>query len=702
MSPYSVQPLITALIAITLGLFVFVRNPRSKVNLSFFLLCLSTFWWQFTWVFLFNTKDPAVALLLCRFGYTGIVFIPITFYYFVSSFLNAEDDVFVGINYAIGAAFVLSIWTTDYFVRGQYQFFWGYYPKAGFLHAVHLLQLLIITIQMVRRLVIQMVKVRAVDPIRYNQAKFSMVAVLAYFPASIDYAVNYGLEVYPFGFIFALAALVIFAFAIIKYNLLDINIVITKTATYFAFSLAAAILGFLILYQYDKFIIHALDYRILIPHLIILTVFVCFAIFLQPRFYARTQDRVKQLLFKDRYDYQKTMLESLRNKKVLNIADLKQLLEYMLAIIRGSLNVSRAAVLVFDGGSSDAVVKEQYGYESKDLMDIRVPGNMPALRKLEELHRAVAKHELGQYLNPQEIEEFYNRLRPVEAMILLPLIGSEAIAGVMCFDNKSTGDIYSTEDIELLDVMANQMSIVIDKIRLGEQLVEREKMAFVGTIAHSLAHEFNNPLTSIDMFVKMIPKMHNDASFMDKFDACVPPAIKRISEITQDMLAFSQASNLTYSRFNVSHLVEHTVELLSDKIRNSGIAVEIACEEISNFPADVNQLSQVLVNLLINAIQASQKGGKVRITAKLGREDGNAATLLFLSIIDEGEGIKSANRGDLFKPFSSTKIYGTGLGLPTCRRIIEAHGGRLEIESEEGKGSRVTIVLPGDGVEGRY
>src|SRR5713226_32848 len=138
MSFYSIPPLATGLLALILCLFVALRNPKSIVNLTFAGVCLLTTHWQGSWTLLFNIDDPSSALLLAKVGYSGIIFIPIVFFHFITKFTNGGDEKLVGIFYALGVALLFSLWSSDLFIKGVYRYFWGFYPKAGLLHPFYL------------------------------------------------------------------------------------------------------------------------------------------------------------------------------------------------------------------------------------------------------------------------------------------------------------------------------------------------------------------------------------------------------------------------------------------------------------------------------------------------------------------------------------------------------------------------------------
>src|SRR3989344_4230998 len=157
---FSIPPLASSILFLLLGVFIFLSNRRSKVNITFFLVCLSTFWWQFSWFILFNIQDEAVASLIVKMGYVGIILIPVTFFHFFISFLgidqNRNDRYFLYFSYALAFIFETILFFTDYFVVGYYKYFWGFYPKVEIFHPVYLLLLTVLLFRIIYLLFIHL------------------------------------------------------------------------------------------------------------------------------------------------------------------------------------------------------------------------------------------------------------------------------------------------------------------------------------------------------------------------------------------------------------------------------------------------------------------------------------------------------------------------------------------------------------------
>ncbi len=228
---YTIPPIISSVLFLFLGIGVYINNRRSAINKTFTLVCLVTFWWQFSWFILFNSQSEKIANYFVRIGYIGIIFIPIFFFHFYLSFLpkiSKFDKYLLYFSYFLGAVFEISLFTSNYFINGFYKYSWGFYPKANFLHIVYLLLLSTLTFRVIYLLFYYLGKKKEVSPDYYYQTKFMLWALLFYVPASTDFIINYGVQFYPFGFLFILIFLGITAYAITKHRLFGIKVLLTE------------------------------------------------------------------------------------------------------------------------------------------------------------------------------------------------------------------------------------------------------------------------------------------------------------------------------------------------------------------------------------------------------------------------------------------------------------------------------------------
>ncbi len=231
---------------------------------------------------------------------------------------------------------------------------------------------------------------------------------------------------------------------------------------------------------------------------------------------------------------------------------------------------------------------------------------------------------------------------------------------------------------------------------LRQHLAQAQKMATLGELTSTTTHEFNNVLMTILNYAKMGLR-HKDEATRDKALEKIFAAAQRAAKITSTVLAVARNRSGAFEPTDLKQIVADTLVLLERELTKYRIAVEQQLHDVPEVQAIGNQIQQVLINLLVNARQAMPSGGRVLI-----RLDHDAAGgLVELTVRDTGSGIPADKLPRIFDAFYTTKSGpddsgrgGTGLGLSACKQIIEAHHGRIRVESTVGKGTAFTIKLP--------
>jgi signal transduction histidine kinase len=231
---------------------------------------------------------------------------------------------------------------------------------------------------------------------------------------------------------------------------------------------------------------------------------------------------------------------------------------------------------------------------------------------------------------------------------------------------------------------------------LQRQLTEAQRLTALGELVGTTTHEFNNVLMTIINYAKMGLR-HKDEVTRDKALAKILAAGERAAKITNSVLGMARNRSDSFEPTDLAKILGETLVLLEREMHKYRIKVETQLDDVPQVLANGNQIQQVLLNLLINARQAMPRGG--RLLVKLSRDVEN--NMIDLLIRDTGSGIPADKLRHIFEPFFSTKSGpdetgkgGTGVGLSTCRNIIEAHRGRIRVESTIGKGTAFTIKLP--------
>ena len=219
-------------------------------------------------------------------------------------------------------------------------------------------------------------------------------------------------------------------------------------------------------------------------------------------------------------------------------------------------------------------------------------------------------------------------------------------------------------------------------------------MAMVGKLAAGMAHSIRNPLTSVKMRMFSLSRTF-DLSTPQKEDfEVITEEIRHIDTIVENFLEFSRPPKLKMQRVSPSDVVDLTIQLLQHRLQSYDVQIKLIRQRaLPKIQADPEQLKEVLVNIIVNACEAMEGGGSIIIH----EEEGFAEPLervVVIRLSDNGPGIPKSIQDKVLQPFFTTKDEGTGLGLSIATRIIEEHGGWLDLTSEEGKGATFVITIP--------
>jgi PAS domain S-box-containing protein len=230
---------------------------------------------------------------------------------------------------------------------------------------------------------------------------------------------------------------------------------------------------------------------------------------------------------------------------------------------------------------------------------------------------------------------------------------------------------------------------------LEQQLIMSGRLVSLGELTASMAHEFNNPLGIIMGFVEDLLSGTDPASPNYRALQIINEESKRCRQIVRDLMEYARPKSTEFCPTSLVDVIDKTLQLVENRLYKQKVAVEKTMEpDLPSIQADAPQLEQVLVNLYLNAIDAMPEGGKLTVNAGIARSD-VLAPMAVMTVADTGFGIAEADLAKIFQPFfTAKKRRGMGLGLPICERIIKNHGGKIEVESQPGKGTTFNIYLP--------
>jgi two-component system sensor histidine kinase HydH len=230
----------------------------------------------------------------------------------------------------------------------------------------------------------------------------------------------------------------------------------------------------------------------------------------------------------------------------------------------------------------------------------------------------------------------------------------------------------------------------LSELRLLElKIRQREKLAAIGDLAAGIAHEVRNPLSSIKGYVTYSGSLFPKDSENRRTAEITAEEVDRVNRVISELLEFARPSDLKLKTTDIVKLIEHATGIVAQEAAFAGVTM---VKQFGHNPPpvmiDPDRITQVILNLLINAVQAMEKGGQLTVETRRENES------IVIDISDTGPGISPKDQSNVFNPYFTTKKKGTGLGLAIVHKIVEDHGGSIRIHSEEGHGTRVSMSLP--------
>ncbi|WCN38901.1 transporter substrate-binding domain-containing protein [Aneurinibacillus uraniidurans] len=231
---------------------------------------------------------------------------------------------------------------------------------------------------------------------------------------------------------------------------------------------------------------------------------------------------------------------------------------------------------------------------------------------------------------------------------------------------------------------------------LQHKLTTQEKMRALGQLVAGVAHEIRNPLTSMKTFIDLLPRKYESSSFRDELLRHVPEALQRMNRIVEDLLDYARPKYPRRTIIDVSSLLDSLIIIISPTLKKENVHLSFAVEPNMQLYSDPDQLKQVLLNLMLNAIDAMKESAERHLSIEMKVEGETGC----IRITDTGCGIKESNLSHIFEPFYTSKSSGVGLGLTLSYQWICENNGEIEVITKEGHGTTFCITLPTTDKEG--
>ena len=693
---------VSALVSLLVAAAVFWKNRYQAVGPIFGITMVGTALWLFCFAKYFQPLTRTDALMWARLTMTTSIFINPLLFHSMCALVERTRRFrwWIVTGYVMAAMFAVLL------MRGQ--IITGFKPTPFMNHYVvynrvwyPLLGLHIVGWQLLGVGILAYHAVRLTG-YRRTQLVYFMVAWFVVFLVtnSIILPLEYDINIQPFGFFFLPLNLALLAYVMSKARLADFNVVIARVLLY-ALTLLIVIIFSLIFVGGMAFIAPGFmnPQQILFTMTLVVTIGLGLTIVL-PRWLPRAERMMQERWFGKRYGYQDAVAGVVKELGRMPTIDL--VLGRVANTIHSVMQVTRVVIATQDPLSGDYLLQAQSGLTPKEAGEVGDLKGASAIVHWFESHPGVlVSEEVVRQMPEAEWKILSAELERMKAVVCVPMMLEDRLTGLIFLGPKVGGEMYFISDLKLLETLATEVAMAIKYRRMEEEVLRKNKLVELGTIAAGVAHEIRNPLASIRTFAQLMPDRMDDPEFKNEFSKLVLKDVDRITKVIESMLAFARPAQVTIGDHLANDLVDEALLLVQPRLKSKRIDLRKQYHGNPTLKVDKNQIIQVLVNLLNNATDVLPEQGRIRVATGVQSldldSDGNGSNpqqYAVIEVADNGQGIPAAVRNRLFDPFFTTKKDGTGLGLSISQKIVRDHGGIIPVNSIEGKGTTFQINLP--------
>ena len=419
---------------------------------------------------------------------------------------------------------------------------------------------------------------------------------------------------------------------------------------------------------------------------------------------------VARVLLRERVDLERAIGRA--RARLVHVLQLGEMQDVVMAALEISRRATGAALYLRDPGGSDFALASSFGPPAATRVEAAAAG--PLLERLEQIPsisfeevtlRLAERRRAGLTREAEGDERVLaasELLGPFRQGLCFPIRGEDhELRGLLLVVDDRVRDAFSPDDVALLESLALQIGIVVENTKQYRRMQERDRLTVLGQMAAGLAHEIKNPLGAIKGAAQLLGDARAGGRLGPserEFLGIILEEVERLDRVVGSVLDYARPSKGDVGSVDVNAVVKRTLKLLSsDRAEVSDARTDLD-PVLPPVRADAEQLRQVLINLIRNAVQAMGTTGAVYVSTRARVErhpaGGSDSTWVEIAVRDEGPGIAPQVMKNLFVPFVTTKERGTGLGLAISQRVVAEMGGRIDAVSRPGMGSTFTVLLP--------
>lgn len=416
------------------------------------------------------------------------------------------------------------------------------------------------------------------------------------------------------------------------------------------------------------------------------------ALTLSPRFNRGVKRFIDRNFYANRYDYRREWERV--SSGIVPTSKPREVAQQIEQLMRSIFDTDRVAIYLLQEEDRRGAAGLRRLHGPAAMAEVLAPDN-PLVVELKRNTRPLQLREIVNDLDliPAMVE---NRpsMRALDAAVVVPLVVGDLLIGLLWLSDKRSDETYSYEDGEFLGTMSQQLASSLWFARQAEVLAEARQLESLHRLSTFVMHDIKNHVSGLSLMLENARKHIANPDFQQDALGVLERTVNSLRELMQQVSGVARPDRLNPEPCDVEALVREAVSTSGLETAGvSGVEVDVRVDANGPVVIDRAQVLRVLTNLLINAREALDDGGVVRL--EVGTESHNGDARLRLRVQDDGRGMSEEfMRDSLFRPFSTTKSGGLGIGLAQCRTIVEAHGGTIAVDSRLGHGTTFTVEIP--------
>ena len=704
---FSLSGLLIGITSLCMSILIWSKSIENRVNRIWAFFTFFVALWGFGGFYIGYITDPVAALNAWRTAHLGIIVIPALFLHFVYRFLGKTNDTPVIIAYCFSAFFVFVNISGKLITNVEWVFNSFYYdgrPPTNLYVLFVFLWLAAIIYSHIELLI----ALRGAVGTKRNQIKyFFLGTIVGYLGGITCFLPVFGVDIYPYGNLTVPLYPLIMTYAIVKYRLMDVKVVITRTGIFLIVFALVFLFPFWIGYRTQSWILSTLFMAIFATG--------------GPIIHRLLQHKAENVLMAQQKRYQRALINAGRG--MVREHDIKKLMKLIVRVVRFSVGVDFVCAFLLD--------KQNNCYKIASLRGNIVFPEQFTICDNHELVSLINKHKA--VLTYEEILSNKNKPLGKEIHMIVPAFSTNKLLAFVVLGEKVDRSVYTQEDIDVFSILSHQASLAIENCMFVEEtkeserrLFQAEKLASIGGMADGVAHQIKNRLNHFSIasgeaqyeikdFVKAHeqliqdnPDLKKTFDYLTNITESLVGNVKRTNSIIQGILNYARVEekDTFFGVFTLTEIMNLSLELLKVKHEIAAIPVTYEFEGSEEIYGVKAQIMESVYNVLDNCYEAVNERYKYHISPEeAGKYQMRVHLKLYhtvnktvIEVQDNGVGVKEEDKHKIFAPFFTTKSSyksGSGIGMYVVKRMIEEnHNGKISFESEHMKGTKIVIELP--------